>query len=66
MTKKHWLEYKDTIEEHKDLLYKAFKAVKRRSTVQWIKNQFRIGILSKQDYIAKLRRIAGIVVDTES
>jgi len=56
-----WLEYKNTIKEYDDLLYKAFKAVKHRSTIQWIKDQFRIGILSKQEYISKLRRIAGVV-----
>ncbi|KKN75876.1 hypothetical protein LCGC14_0375840 [marine sediment metagenome] len=62
--KQEWLYYKATLKETKDLLLSAYKATKRRSTIQFTRNRYKNGIINKEQYISILKREAGLV-DTE-
>ncbi len=60
--KERCLEYKVTLKETSNLLTAACQATKRRSTVQWIQQSYKIGTKTKEQYISALNH----VIDTKS
>ena len=57
--KAHWLEYKETLKETKELFCQAYRTTKKVSTIQFAQERYRIGILTKEQYINTLKREAG-------
>ena len=53
--KERWLEYKATLKDTADLLSTAYRTTKRRSTLQFAKNRFKVGIITKEKYISILK-----------
>ena len=52
-------EYRETLKETKELFSRAYNNTKKVSTIQFARERYRIGILTKEQYINTLKREAG-------
>ncbi len=57
MTEKQYKEFKQTMQETKELYSKAYRKIKKPSTLQWMKEQYRIGISTKAEYLNQLTKL---------